>query len=235
MKDKLFYSRIGKKGIRLRWKRIHSKTPNPVKMTKEKASLNAYLCGDGNICIREDKNKTKHYEIKFFPDDEVMLKNILFCLSKVYNIQVKNIKKYRKMYYVRFNNKIVCKNLLKLGRYGKYDWTIPSKIKRNFKKEWIKCFFDCEAHVNKKGFIQAKSVNFNGLKDVVSILSSLDIPSCLNGPYTQKRGSSYFVLTINKKNSRNYLDKIGFNHSEKVKKLYSIVNIRPDGPMVRRK
>ena len=166
-----------------------------------------------------------------------MLKNICDCLLICYGIKPKNIKRIGKMYNVRVNNKVICKDLLKLGAYGRYKWDIPLQIRKYFKEVWISCFFDCEAHVNaNQKQIQAKSVNLNGLKRVKNMLNELGICPSLNGPYTQKIGSPYFVLTIGKEEDlKKYSKIIGFNHSEKVKKLNSVLNSRPDGPMVRRK
>lgn len=237
MKDKRFYSKIGKKGIKLRWQRFHSTIKTPKSLTPEKASLHAYLCGDGNICIRKDKlGNRKHYEIRFFPDDKLMLENIRACFLRCYGIQFPSIKRIGKMFYARVNNKIVCKDLLELGKYGTHDWNIPKEISKKFAKTWIACYFDCEAHVNKKSrYIQVKSVNQKGLNQVKKMLDNLNIKSSLNGPYNQKIGSSYYVLTITTKGMENYAKEIGFNNSEKVKRLNSVLNSRPDGPMVRRK
>jgi len=234
MKNKAFYSKIGKIGIKLRWQRFHSSIKFPNHMTKEKASLHAYLCGDGNISIRKErKAKRVHYEISFFPDDPFMLKNFQNAFLSYYGIMPLNIRKEGKMFRLRIANKVICQDLLRLGKYGKYDWTIPKEILKKFKETWLACFFDCEAHVNKKGVIQVKSVNQKGLENVKTLLESLNINPRLNGPYTPKMGSPYCVLTIAKKEEiLRYRDKIGFNHSEKVKKLNSVLSICPDETMV---
>jgi hypothetical protein len=206
----------------------------PKSMNKEKASLHAYLCGDGYISMREDKKTNNiHYEICFYPDDNLMLENFQKAFINCYGISPKCLRKYGKMYSLRISNKVICKDLLKLGKYGKYNWTIPREIRNRFKAVWLTCYFDCEAHVNKNGHIQVKSVNQNGLEKVKTLLESLDIHPRLNGPYAQKIGSPYCVLTIAKKEDLlKYKEKVGFNHSEKVKKLNSVLNIRPDGPVI---
>ncbi|MFH0831492.1 MAG: LAGLIDADG family homing endonuclease [archaeon] len=237
IKNKQFFSKIGRAGVKIRWERFHSKTKIPLSLTKEKASLHAYLCGDGNISIRKErKNKSIHYEIRFFPDNVLMLKNICNCLFRCYGLRPKNIKKIGSMYHVRINNKLVCKDFLKMGKYGTYDWSIPREIIRKFERAWLACFFDCEAHVSKRGAIQVKSVNGKGLKSVKGILSGLGIISALNGPYSQTTGSNYYVLSISAKAALfRYSKEVGFNHSEKIKNLNSILNLRPDGTMAMRK
>ena len=232
MKDKEFYSRIGKKGIKLRWQRIHSAVKvSP--LNKDKASLHAYLCGDGYIAMREESNGTIHYEINFFPDDRAMLKNFQNAFFSCYGIMPSRIRKEGKMFRLRIDNKVVCCDLLKLGNYGKYDWTIPEEIRNKFALAWLSCFFDCEAHINKKGVIQVKSVNHKGLINVRDMLKDLEIDSRLTGPYKYSLGSPYSVLTIGKKEALlRYKEKIGFNHSEKVKKLNSVLNTSPDETMV---
>jgi len=225
MKSKAYFSRIGKKGIKLRWKREHSKINLPKDLTKEKAMLHAYLCGDGYINIRNEKNrKAIHYEISFYPDDKTMLETICNCFLLYAGIKIKNITKKGIMYSARIKNKIVCKDLLKLGNYGTYSWEIPLRIRKNFPREWIRCFFDCEAHVHHKGRIQVKSVNYAGLVTVNKMLRSLKIWSNLLGPYKQKIGKEYFVLDLKKKELKKYSKEVGFTHSEKVKKLNFVLN-----------
>jgi hypothetical protein len=58
-------------------------------------------------------------------------------------------------------------HLLSLGDYSGLNWTIPENLTREQIKEWIKCFFDCEAYVNHYSkSIQVKSINYRGLKKI---------------------------------------------------------------------
>ncbi len=225
MKSKKYFSRIGKRGIRLRWKREHAKIILPKELTKEKAMLHAYLCGDGYINIRSEKSrKATHYELAFYPDNRAMLKTILDCFIIYGGVKITNITKEGIMYSARIKNKVICKDLLKLGKYGTYSWEVPLKIRKNFPREWIRGFFDCEAYVHKEGRIQVKSVNPNGLITIKKMLRSLDIMSQVLGPYKQKIGNEYFVLEIKRRYLGKYSKEVGFTHSEKVKKLNFVLD-----------
>ena len=58
-----------------------------------------------------------------------------------------------------------------------YKWRVPFEFlkTREMKSEWLRGFFDAEAHVNKQNKIQIQSVNKNGLQDVKDLLKSIGL------------------------------------------------------------
>jgi len=114
-----------------------------------------------------------------------------------------------------------------MGTYGSLTWNIPKNLSLKNQKEWIKCFFDCEAHVNiAKKQIQLKSVNYDGLTILKKLLENQKILPKLYGPYVQK-GENHnpygFLIILGKENLLKYYKKIGFYHSHKIKSLNNLI------------
>jgi len=224
------YSARNRKVAISRWKKIHSKVRLSKKISKEKTAINSYLCGDGDIKAREERFC---YDIRFYLDDLALAKRVVSLFRKEFNIvpvirkMQSKIPNGRGYFKVEISNKPVCRHLLKLGSYGSLNWRVPSKLNKDLRKEWVKCFFDCEAHVNiGNKQIQIKSVNRYGLVDLKNMLEEHEILSKLYGPYEQK-GENHnpysFLIIVGKKNIKEYYKKIGFYHSEKVKSLHNLV------------
>ena len=212
-----------------RWKKIHSKVRLSEGFTKEKVAINSYLCGDGNISIRK---KGFHHDIRFFLDDIDLAKRVVNLFEKEFNASpvIRRMKSKigggKGFFKVEICNKPVCEHLLKLGNYGCMNWEIPKGLSSEFKKEWIKCFFDCEAHVNiGKRQIQVKSVNGNGLACLKNMLEGWGIFPKLYGPYKQyseNHNSYYFLIVLGKENILGYSNNIGFYHPKKIKSLLEL-------------
>ncbi len=118
--------------------------------------------------------------------------------------------------------------LIKMSTYGHMLWSIPKDLTSSFRREWIRCFFDCEAYVNVgKKQIQVKSVNGQGLKDLKTLLEKENIFPKLYGPYKQKgvnHNPYFFLIVLGKLNIFNFKNKIGFYHGSKVRALKELVN-----------
>ena len=227
VKDSDFYRRISKIGLKKRWNKEHSKVRINNKLSKEKIAINAYLCGDGYIKVRKDRNSVIHHEIGIFPDDLDLAKRIVRLFQKEFKIKPK-IRKDGGCFRIRVANKPACLHLLSLGKYKSKNWSIPKDLDKSLLKEWIKCFFDCEAYVNTSSkIIQVKSINHKGLKSIKEMLKVLGIDSRLYGPYKPKleRHSSYSMINIPQEELTKYKKLIKFYHKEKVKKLNSILNM----------
>ena len=215
------YSLMGKKSALVRWDKVHSKVRLCNKISKEKVAIIAYLSGDGYIKFRQ---KGFHYEIVFFMDDLTVAKRIVGLFLKEYHVSPKirriptTVKKGKGYYRVEIKNKVACLDLLSFGKYGKLEWNFPSKISDSMKKEWIKCFFDCEAHVHKnRPQIQVKSVNSKGLRAIGDHLIRLNINNKVYGPYDNGLNHNpYFMLSIYRaEDILKYNKLIGFYHKEK--------------------
>ncbi len=226
IKDKKFYSEIGRKGVLERWKKIHSKIRINPNLSLDKIRINAYLCGDGNINIRKEKNSC-HYEIRFFPDNIDIAYYYCECFFNEFGIKP-SIRKQNNYFRVEIKNKPVCLSLLSLSKYSGLNWNMPD-MNSNQKIEWIKCFFDCEAYVNQtENTIQVKSINSKGLFNINNNLKNLGIKSKIYGPYKQysKNQNDYYVLNIaGKDNILRYQKLINFNHPDKKCALNKLVKI----------
>lgn len=213
-----------------RWNKIHSKVRLKNGFSKEKIAINSYLCGDGDISARE---KRSCYDIRFYLDDLKLANRVVNLFKKEFNISPAIRKMKSKIprgngyFKVEISNKPTCKHLLGIGTYGSMNWEIPKKLKKDFKKEWAKCFFDCEAHVNiKKKQIQVKSVNGKGLTSLKNILEEFKILPKLYGPYKQSgknHNPYYFLIIMGKNNILEYHKKIGFYHSKKIESLETLI------------
>lgn len=224
-----FYKRFSRLGLEARWKREHSKVRISKGISKEKISINAYLCGDGWIKVRRENRKENaiHYEIKIALDSLNLSKKVVSLFLKEYKI--KPIIRHREGYYeIEIKNKPACLDLLKLGKYDSLNWNIPKNLSPILIKEWIKCFFDCEAYVSMhEKNIQVKSVNRNGLISIRKELAKLGIFSKVYGPYRQKKEihNDYSVLVLSRRdgNLKKYESLISFNHPNKKKRLNTIL------------
>ena len=220
-----FYRKLSKLGLEARWKKQHSKVRISKTLSKEKISINSYICGDGWIKIRKENKRKKaiHYEIRIYLDNFTLSKKVVSMFVKEYNIKPK-IRILNNYYNIEIKNKPVCLNLLKLGKYDSLNWCIPNNLNSKLIKEWIKCFFDCGAYVsNYERNIQVKSINRNGLISIMNELTKLGIISKTYGPYKQKKSwhSDYSILILPKKdgNLKRYESLISFNHPIKKHKL----------------
>ena len=223
------YSSLGKTGSRIRWDRIHSLVRISPKISKAKIAINSYLCGDGYIAIREEMGKHFHYEISISIDELSLAKRVANLFKKEYHIEP-NIKFQGGCFRVRIKNKPACLDLLSIGNYGHLRWQMPRKLPRELSKEWIKCFFDCEAHVNfRNKQIQIKSVNGAGLRSITKELKVFGIDSKIYGPYKQANinHNPYFLLIlVTRESIVRYYKLIGFYHKAKQVALQNLVKNR---------
>jgi intein/homing endonuclease len=200
-----------------RWSKIISEEKNSINHNLfMKSAICGFLAGDGYVNVRKDKNNI-HYEIGFFPDDEVMLDNYCTFLNEVYH-KKPIIKQINKMFDVRITSKTIVEDIMQLANFGHHKWSIPKSILITNEEiiAWLKAFFSAEGYVNSKT-IRVQSVNKDSLKEVSNLLNILEIEhKQYNYTPKQKQYSPVNIITINKKEARRkYLEKIGFWHSKK--------------------
>ncbi|MBI2507550.1 LAGLIDADG family homing endonuclease [Candidatus Woesearchaeota archaeon] len=115
-----------------------------------------------------------------------------------------------------------------VGAGGSKEWFIHKQISsasKNIKIEWLKAFFDDEAHVSKtKKRIVLNIVNKKGLIQIQKLLDDLNIESRIHGPYKYKQYKSYH-LKIYGNSIRRYFSRIGFNEPNKQKDLSELVTL----------
>lgn len=208
--------------------------PNSAKkLSKEKVRIIGYISSDGNIGmglynkkiiyygskIKIGYTKVKRYWIAFYNKDKNVINKFISDFYKVYKVKLKyNLKRME----VKTTSIEIYKDLIKYTKYGSRKWKIPTEIlsNKNFKREWLKVFCDCEAHIDdydkyhKRVIIS--SVNKKGLQEIQNkILKDFKINSYINGPY-----KGCFRLKISRKdNLIKFKKEIGFYHLNKIKRL----------------
>ena len=218
-----------KKVAESRWKKEEEKHLSHInKISKKikykifKSRLLGFLAGDGSISITKEKNKKSiHHNISFYPDNKSMINQFIEAFNYLYRKQP-TIKQYKNYYSVRISSKFACLDLLKTSKVGTYDWEVPFTFLESEKTkiEWLRAFFDCEASILKRQ-IQLQSVNMKGLFQVKRLLESFKIESKIY-KYERKNNkwnTNYILCIMRKESRRNFLDKIGFNHTLKLEKL----------------
>lgn len=235
--DKEQKSMAGKLGAKARWKG-HKKIKK-VKKKKTivfpensfenkilKARICGYLAGDGCISIYKEKKKSSmNYAISFYPDHISMISPFIEAFETLYN-RKPYVKKLKNYYSVRIKCKVACLDLLSITTFGTGKWRIPLDFlsEDSLKIEWIKSFFDCEAHVYKnenKKQLHLQSINKEGMHQLKELLEYFDIsPKLYKYDRKQKNWKrNYLLFIMDKKSRKIYLDKIGFNHSIKQQRL----------------
>lgn len=213
-----------RKNVLSRWEKHHKKEKEFIEKNKFstshlKARLCGFLAGDGNILV-SGKGKNKHNTIRFFPDDKSLIESFEEAVQKVYNQKIK-IKEARNHFIVTVDSKSLVEDLLSISKFGIYTWEIPKMLNSlTTKTEWLRAFFDCEAHVNQR-YIRIQSVNRKGLLEVKKLLTEFQVQSKLY-EYSPKNPKHHkvYILNISKKEDRKrYAALIGFNHNIKLKKL----------------
>ena len=217
-------SRRNKKVALARWNRVHTKEKERISSNSYslimKAAVCGFLAGDGSVQKRKEKT-FYHYQIDFFPDDEIMMDTYIKQIKTVYN-KIPRIKKDNKFYSVRFTSKIVVEDLYNLAEFGLKKWTLPTNLFRinGAKENWLKAFFSAEAYVNSKS-IKVQTINLNGMKEISNILNNMGIDNNYYEYNSKKKSESPVgIIFILKKESRlRFYNWIGFWHSKKTKTL----------------
>jgi hypothetical protein len=192
----------------------------------KRATLCGFLSGDGCVTARREGRNT-HYEIRFFPDDKLMLDTYCKLLKEVYG-KTPSIRIKGKMYYVRITSKTIYHDLTTFANFGIHNWTIPTKLLQieGAKEAWIKAFFAAEAYVG-KNVIKVQTVNSRAMNQLSQMLMQLGIENHYY-EYPSKKGhhSSVSIIMITKKEARSkYYSRIGFWHSRKEQSLKKTLNL----------
>ena len=123
-----------------------------------------WLSGDGCLCIREERHrKAKHWEIRFYPDDE----DIWVCFLQSFKIlfgKDSHVHDFATYYDVRLTCKPIAQEILTWGDLGTSGWRMPVLADDVSASAWLSAFFDAEAYVG--DCLTVQSVNSEGLQDV---------------------------------------------------------------------
>jgi intein/homing endonuclease len=210
-----------------RWKNIESRISSGMKAKEKKgkyrllkSKILGFLAGDGHVCIRKEKTSL-HHEIEFYPDNQVLAKHFAYAYHELYE-QTPVTKNHGRYFVVRIASKAACKDLLNTANFGILKWRVPGQYLSSHKQEseWVRAFYDCEAHVDKTRIV-LQSVNKEGILEVQRLLKKFDVESRV---YEYKRRNKNwnmnYLLFIQKRKSREaFLNNIGFNHPVKLEKL----------------
>ncbi|MBU3940386.1 MAG: hypothetical protein KKH88_00460 [Nanoarchaeota archaeon] len=225
----------GKKAVNLRWEKHHKKFVDHVNKFKNninhiemKSLLCGYLAGDGSVSKYSYPNKSKHYDIRFYPDKLEVAEIYVRTFLEVYKVKPR-IKRDNNYFRVSIKNKIAYLDLTSIMEFGTLSWRVPFSffINEKAKANWLKGFFDAEAYVGNR-MIQLQSVNKGGLEDVKKLLEIFNIESKIyKYERKNKNWNINYLLTIMKKDSRKrFLNEIGFNHKGKLDKLNNLLNAK---------
>lgn len=159
--------------------------------------------------------------MRFYPDHPSIVGPFVEAFSKVYG-KIPTVRSYGTHFCVSITSKTVVSDLLKESAYSSLGWYVPKWIlkSKNYSKEWLRAFFDAEASVSKYD-VRVQSINKSGLLQVKSMLKLFNIKT-REYRYSRQnpRWNVNYHLSIQKNSSRLiFLRTIGFNHSEKLKKL----------------
>lgn len=196
--------------------------PSALGMNVDKAGIHAYLIAEGDLKTSKPRRNEsyKRAVLEFWNSSKPLLRDFVEHVGRVYGYQPRiDYKRGR----VELRRVEVVKDLRKYSSYSSHDWDIPSEAMNGdiaLKREWVRCFGDSEGHVSKsKNEIVFKSVNLHGLKKVEQLLRDLDIPSRINGPYS----NAYKLVVSTKPNLEKYYHQINFINPERRRRLESLV------------
>jgi intein-encoded DNA endonuclease-like protein len=204
----------------LREKKLKKPTKDFKPLTKDKAYILGVLCGDAHI-----HPYTIRFEIR---RDKEFIKNFVDSFEKVYGI------KFRYWYYQKrnsfvtyINSEIICKDLMRYGKFGTKRWEVPRAILNCKNHEiiasFLKGFYDSEGYA-KKYTISCSSINKRGIMGILKLLSKLGIKGHL---YKYKKSNSetyYYILHIyGRENIEKFRNFINFTISRKRRNLENIV------------
>ncbi len=208
-------------------------------LSKEEARLIAHISADGSIYTYNAKrspsdlknHKRKNifrviYGIDYYNTQKYLLEQFIKDVKKAYGIRA-----YKKNNdSVHFSGKWIFERAKKLGAGKSFDWFISDEIlnaKKEISREWIKAFFDDEAHVELRNFtIVVNSVNKKGLKQIRILLKRFNIKKVsITGPYYTRKFPIYRLIIL-KEDVERYKVYIGFYHKKKINDLNELLELR---------
>lgn len=129
--------------IKARWKKVHESERKNIKFNPKYLSrLCGFLAGDG--CLVKTRNS-----IRFFPDDESLIGPYLEAMKSVYGKEA-SIKQLKNHFEISITSKVIFEDLMKYCEFSTKKWNVPFSLLKTEENiiEWLKAFFDAEAHVN---------------------------------------------------------------------------------------
>jgi len=215
------------------------KNKNLTEMSESKAELLGYPAAEGNECHRRSRYKRfypnrgktgKFYTINWRQDaieftnlNPVIQERFRELLLVVYGWTPP---RFDAKWRIRIIKKAIVLDVLSLSALCSRSWRIPEIIlngNEQLKSAWIRGYADGDGTVGRT--VKLDSVNFSGIQKVHEMLKSLGIESSFLGPYSHGRCR----ISIGKNSLKTYLEKIGFNHPQKLSRLVNLVQHHSNG------
>lgn len=198
----------------------------PIVLSKELVRVLAHLFGDGCLCLDKNNYLTGSYYNQSKELREQFKQDISIIFG-YYDFK-EGINKTTP--YVSIPSPISLILLQIVKDFNSKKIKIPSFIKKSakkFKKEFIRSFFDDEAHVRYKPphrYIEIALCNLKLLKQIRVLLEEFYItPTKIS--YKKLKGFDiYYFYIRNYNNLKSFFDQINFNHPHKKEKLKKIID-----------
>lgn len=224
-----------KNPVLMRWILTHQKEKKDFRQNPTfyplKARICGYLAGDGSVVIRKERKSASHYYVKFYPDNKFLVNSFLAAFKIVYGKKPK-VRKMGNFFEIVCYSKPIVEDLLKITKFGLYEWRAPYKILRSLesKREWLRAIFDSEGYVGKK-YIRIQTTNKNGIMDIKKLLKSFGIESKFYEytPKNMKWNKVYMLFIIRRRDIINFLREVGFTHPIKLSKLKQLAQVAEPG------
>ena len=206
-------------------------------LSPELARIVAHISGDGyagtyaqrrgenelKVHPRNNKVRRKYY-VRYVNTEPVLVKQFIDDVRIEFRRSVVKLRRHE----YNLSGKRVYSLITYLGSGKSFDWFIPEKIMHSqddkVKIEWLKAFFDDEAHVSvPQKRIVLNIFNKKGLEQIRALLLFFGIKSSLKGPYFCRKYFSYH-LTIYRDSIQKYSDLISFYHPKKIRHLQEIID-----------
>jgi len=197
----------------------------PIEMSKELARILAHIFGDGCLSI----SRKKYINLQYYNQNKELLNNFRRDIISLFNANHIYEGTNKKTSFLRFSSSIGLIFNQIVNSFNSKDSRIPDIIKKadnEYKIEFIKSFFDDEAHVKYKPperNIELALSNKKFLMDMKILLKSFDIDTTKIYASRQRGFRRYTVYIRNYHNLKKYYQYIGFNHKRKQDMLKRII------------
>lgn len=206
--------RLAKMGVP---RRLSPNSKSPEKITPALARIHAHLCGDGHQTTYREKDDHGYwakyrknpfrtrYVVGYDNNNEDLLNEFRRDIYEVFGVKGN---KYKNT--IKVKSRRIWEFFKEMEVGDSHSWRIPKEIRNGSKKimkNWIRAFFDDDAHFNANGRIRLKIVNKKGLIQIMEMLRKF-VPCHI----TPKKGfywGNTVCLNINKKNAPKFFSKIG--------------------------
>jgi len=166
-----------------------------LEITPALCRIHAHLCGDGAVYFYNVnyKDRKRRASILYFNSNKKLIDEFRADMLQTFGVRTCLFKK-GKHYRVRVFSIKISRQLLRLSEYGTRKWRIPQAIfsaNKVCRMAWFKAFVDDDGYITPdKRKIVIKSMNPDGLKDIMRLVNDLSGRARFSGPNCDK---SYYL------------------------------------------